>query len=123
MLKALLLCLCTCLHQQAQVRSRRGEKLDATREDEIFSGDFWIAQDAQDLGLIDGIADMTPTLQDKFGDGVKEVPIAVGRQLPWPLAGMNVLGSPEPAWGASTSSVVNEVLDALEERTATRLVR
>lgn len=54
-----------------QVKARRGEKLDQGRIGEIFSGDVFLGEEAQRLGLVDGIADMGPFLREKFGEDVK----------------------------------------------------
>ncbi len=51
------------------VQSRRGDKL--TQQTNLFTGEFWTAAKAQDLGLIDGIAHAYPWLKEKFGDKVK----------------------------------------------------
>ena len=51
-----------------QVRVRRGIKL--TRDD-IFTGEIWAGEEAKDIGLIDGIGHLVPTMQEIFGDKVK----------------------------------------------------
>ncbi|MEX0337752.1 MAG: S49 family peptidase [Arenibacterium sp.] len=51
------------------VKDRRGDKLD-TKAD-IFNGEFWLANRAQALGLIDGIAHLKPKLKARFGDKVQ----------------------------------------------------
>lgn len=59
------------LHDQfiALVKSRREETL--RDDDTIFSGAFWAAPKALELGLIDGIAQMGDLLRERFGDDVK----------------------------------------------------
>lgn len=52
-----------------QVRLRRGARLKAP-EDEIFTGAFWTGRKALEMGLIDGIAEMTAHLKSKFGPDV-----------------------------------------------------
>ena len=52
------------------VRSRRGEKLDATRED-LFTGAFWGGQKAVEIGLADEIGEVRSVLRAKFGDEVR----------------------------------------------------
>ncbi|MEM8590073.1 MAG: S49 family peptidase [Pseudomonadota bacterium] len=54
----------------AHVQSRRGDKLIGTPE-HLFNGDIWVGQEAQDLGLIDGIGHLRPILRERFGDKVK----------------------------------------------------
>ncbi|MGJ3265475.1 MAG: S49 family peptidase [Salinarimonas sp.] len=53
------------------VRTRRGEKLDLTQEDELFSGAFWAGEDARALGLVDGIGEIRTTLREKLGEKVR----------------------------------------------------
>ncbi|WOI52101.1 S49 family peptidase [Parvularcula sp. LCG005] len=52
------------------VQRRRGEKL-TPGEETLFDGKFWIAGDAQALGLIDGTGDLREVLQARFGKDVK----------------------------------------------------
>lgn len=52
----------------AHVKSRRAGKLAA--DDDIFTGAFWLSHKAQELGLIDGIAHITPKMKELFGDKV-----------------------------------------------------
>jgi signal peptide peptidase SppA len=51
------------------VRSRRGDKLKGP-ESELFSGAFWSAGKAQELGLIDGITDVRTKMRELFGEKV-----------------------------------------------------
>lgn len=53
----------------AWVQLRRGDKLD--KKAGIFTGEFWLARRAIELGLIDGIGHMKPTMTDRFGDKVQ----------------------------------------------------
>lgn len=53
----------------AQVKSRRGQKLDTTKD--LFTGEIWLARKAVDLGLIDGIGHLKPKMKSRFGDKVK----------------------------------------------------
>ncbi|WBU65738.1 S49 family peptidase [Paracoccus aerodenitrificans] len=52
----------------AQVKSRRAENL--ANSDEIFTGEFWLADRGKELGLIDGIAHLAPKMRELFGDEV-----------------------------------------------------
>ena len=63
-----------------QVKARRGDRLNRRRYKEIFSGDVLLGEEAQRLGLIDGIADPGPFLREKFGEDVKVR--HVGRRRP-----------------------------------------
>jgi signal peptide peptidase SppA len=64
------------------VKERRGAKLNGP-EEELFSGSFWSAAKARDLGLIDGIADLRSKMRELHGDKVrlKPVPLAAGGLL------------------------------------------
>ena len=53
------------------VKARRGMRLKKNRDNEIFSGLFWIGRKAIELGLADGIGHINETLQNKFGEKVK----------------------------------------------------
>lgn len=63
------------------VRARRGAKLAQPEDPRLFSGDFWLGQEAKQLGLIDGIGDLHSTLRARFGERVRMIP--VGRGRPW----------------------------------------
>ncbi|MEO1225633.1 MAG: S49 family peptidase [Pseudomonadota bacterium] len=60
------------IHQDfiAHVQSRRGDRLTGAPE-QLFNGDIWVGQEAQNLGLIDGIGHLRPILRERFGDKVK----------------------------------------------------
>jgi signal peptide peptidase SppA len=59
------------IHRQfiALVKGRRGKKLKGP-EKTLFSGEFWTAGDALDLGLIDGLDDLRGALRERFGKRV-----------------------------------------------------
>lgn len=94
------------------VRARRGEKLARERED-LFSGAFWVGDEALSLGLIDGFGDVRSFLQQRFGDKVQMKLIEPARQ---PLLG-RVLGRAVPGSGASLFDPA-EALGVIEERAA-----
>lgn len=52
------------------IKSRRGEKLKKS-DDFLFNGDFWIAEMAQDYGLIDGMGDIRSVMKEKYGKNVQ----------------------------------------------------
>eukprot|EP00898_Chlorokybus_atmophyticus_P002045 jgi/Chlat1/2841/Chrsp194S08769 len=54
-----------------RVKERRGDKLDKSKEDEIFSGQFWTGQQALKLGLVDGLGDVHSIVQKKFDGKAK----------------------------------------------------
>jgi signal peptide peptidase SppA len=64
------------------VKERRAGRLTGV-EDEMFSGSFWSAARARELGLIDGIADLRTKMQELHGPKVrlKAVPLAAGGLL------------------------------------------
>lgn len=47
------------------VKKRRGDKLDV--EQDLFTGEVWLARRATALGLIEGVAHLKPKMQDIFG--------------------------------------------------------
>ena len=51
------------------VNTMRGDKI--TQEIDVFTGEVWLAERAKELGLIDEIGHLVPTLKDRFGDKVK----------------------------------------------------
>ena len=52
------------------VKSRREGKLNKP-DKAIFTGEFWTAQPALELGLIDGISDLRTKMREVFGDNVR----------------------------------------------------
>jgi signal peptide peptidase SppA len=64
------------------VKERRAGKLNGS-EDDLFSGSFWSAARARELGLIDGIGDLRTKMQELHGRKVrlKAVPLAGGGLL------------------------------------------
>lgn len=59
------------LHEnfKAQIRARRAGKLDA--DTDLFTGEVWLGQKGESLGLIDGIGHLKPVLKARFGDKVR----------------------------------------------------
>ena len=54
------------------VKKQRGDRLKA--EDEVlFTGEYWIGQDALNLGLVDGIKTLNDYVYEKYGDDVNVV--------------------------------------------------
>lgn len=51
------------------IMARRGDKLASDQD--LFTGEIWLAKRATELGLIDGIGHLRPMMQDRFGDKVK----------------------------------------------------
>ena len=61
------------------VKERRAGKLNGS-EDDLFSGSFWSAAKARELGLIDGIADLRSKMQELHGRKVRLKARAAGRR-------------------------------------------
>lgn len=87
----------------AQVKSRRGERLPAG--DDIFTGEFWLARRAADLGLIDGIAHLAPKMRELFGEEIRFQPFGTRRSL-------------LRRFGLSGGDLAADALAAVEERAA-----
>jgi signal peptide peptidase SppA len=91
------------------VRSRRGAKLDEANG-ELFSGAFWVGQEAKDLGLIDGLGDIRSVMRARFGEKVQLRMIEPARP---PLLG-RLLG--RRSFGQNSLVDPAEMLGAVEER-------
>ncbi|HEU5019358.1 MAG TPA: S49 family peptidase [Pseudolabrys sp.] len=73
-------------HFIALVKDRRGARLDG-EEETLFSGEFWTADRAVDLGLADSVGDLRSTLRERYGEKVRMPLISAqrsffGRRLP-----------------------------------------
>ncbi|MBS0244345.1 MAG: S49 family peptidase [Proteobacteria bacterium] len=97
------------------VKERRGAKLKAP-DQELFSGSFWAAGRAQELGLIDGLGDLRGRMRELYGPKpkLKLVPIGGGGLLsrlrrPVSESGMSASG-PITGWA-------DELVSTLEVRT------
>eukprot|EP00462_Mataza_sp_D1_P023307 CAMPEP_0175133482 /NCGR_PEP_ID=MMETSP0087-20121206/7671_1 /TAXON_ID=136419 /ORGANISM="Unknown Unknown, Strain D1" /LENGTH=88 /DNA_ID=CAMNT_0016415985 /DNA_START=431 /DNA_END=694 /DNA_ORIENTATION=- len=57
------------IHQNfvTTVKESRGRKLEKAADTPLFEGDFFAAQQAVDLGLIDGIGTLEEVCYEKFG--------------------------------------------------------
>jgi serine protease SohB len=67
-------------HFIALVKERRGARLKGN-DKTLFSGEFWTAQRALELGLADGIGDLRATLRERYGDKVRTPLITAERSL------------------------------------------
>jgi signal peptide peptidase SppA len=61
------------------VTARRGAKLKMENRD-LFSGAFWVAGEAMELGLVDGIGDIRSVMRERFGDKVEIRVVPPSRQ-------------------------------------------
>ena len=64
----------------ALVKARRGAKLRGP-EKTLFSGEFWTAPMAIELGLADRIGDMRSTLRERYGEKVRTPLISAERSM------------------------------------------
>jgi serine protease SohB len=64
----------------AHVRRSRGDRLRGDPE-ALFSGDIWLAAEAQALGLIDGVGALAPTMKARFGERTRFVVARPRRSL------------------------------------------
>ena len=79
------------------VKTRRGERLSG---EGLFTGEFWVGEQAVSLGLADGIGHVVPKMKEIFGDKVHFVPFRQRRPL------LSRLGA----------SLLADAADSLEER-------
>ena len=76
----------------ALVKERRGTRLNGA-DKSLFSGEFWAAQNALELGLIDRIGDLRSTLRERYGDKVRTPVISIEKGfLARRLPGLDALG-------------------------------
>ncbi len=89
----------TPIHQAFidHVKARRGARL---AEGDLFNADIWAGQGAVDLGLVDGIGHLVPTMKQLYGDKVRLVPYGQRRSL-------------AQRFGLS---IVDDALNSVEER-------
>ncbi|HET9717270.1 MAG TPA: S49 family peptidase [Pseudolabrys sp.] len=93
------------------VKTRRGEKLKGS-DDVLFSGEFWTAEKAVELGLADGVGDLRSTLRQRYGEKVYTPLISaerslLGRRLP----GVNFANAM-----AERTNFAEDLISALEIR-------
>ncbi len=67
-------------HFIALVKERRGAKLTGS-DKLLFSGEFWTAPKAIELGLADALGDLRSTLRARYGDKVRTPLISAERSL------------------------------------------
>jgi serine protease SohB len=72
----------TDIHEQfiALVKERRGDKLSGPAKT-LFSGEFWTAPKAIELGLADSIGDLRLTLRARYGEKVRMPLVGAERSL------------------------------------------
>ncbi len=98
-------------HFIALVKDRRGSRLNGS-DKMLFSGEFWAAQKAIELGLADRIGDLRSTLRERYGEKVHMPLISAERSLfGRRLAGVNLID----ALG-SQPGLADDFISALEIR-------
>jgi signal peptide peptidase SppA len=103
------------------VKDRRQRKLTGADE-EMFSGAFWSASKAMELGLIDGIGDVRGKMREIFGPKVKLEAIPMGRGgllsrlRPGPSSSLAGIAPYFGYNGPVTASLAEDILSTLEAR-------
>jgi serine protease SohB len=102
-------------HFIALVKNRRGAKLNGT-DKVLFTGEFWTAQTAIELGLADALGDVRSELRARYGDKVRTPLISsertlFGRKLP----GIG-LGKSQGLGAGLGAGLADDLLSALEAR-------
>src|SRR5215475_8662609 len=97
------------------VRERRGERLTGP-ENTLFSGEYWVAKTAKDLGLVDQLGEVRSFLRQRFGENVVTPLVAAerslfGRRTPG-VAGIATQG----LLGIEPHGLVDDLISALEAR-------
>ncbi len=80
------------------VRTARGDRL--AEDERLFNGEFWTADTARELGLIDGIGHLVPVMKAEYGDKVR----------------FAVYGPRKSLFQRFGARVALDALDAVEER-------
>ena len=92
------------------VKKRRGARLKGA-EKTVFSGEFWTATRAIELGLADGRGELRAILRERYGDKVRMPLIASERSfLARRLSLASLFG------GAGHAGFADEIISAVEER-------
>ena len=97
------------------VKQRRTGKLSETTDD-LFTGAFWAAPKASELGLIDGVGDLHTVLREKYGEDVKirSISSASGFSLRKLLPGGAQLSGPIDV--KVSGEIAGELAEAMEKR-------
>ena len=90
------------------VKARRGERLKG-EDDDLFTGEWWIATRGIELGLVDALGDIHEVLRARYGEKVKLKPFGPKR----PLLQMPRFGTEA---GSSVSGLGTDMIAALEDR-------
>ena len=93
------------------MKSRRGTKLQGS-DKTLFSGEFWTAQKAIELGLVDHVGDLRSILRERYGEKVHTPLISAERSL----LGRRLPGVDLANAMASHPGLADELISALETR-------
>ncbi|UWQ54517.1 S49 family peptidase [Leisingera caerulea] len=80
------------------VTERRGAKLKS--DENLFTGEIWLARRAEELGLIDGIGHLKPKMQERYGEKVR----------------FRRYGLKKPFWSRFGMRMAQDALAGIEER-------
>ncbi len=99
---------------KALVRERRGERLKGGAR-KIFSGDIWSGRQALELGLIDGIGELTQVIKERYGDRVRFKPM--GPRQSWLKRRFAAAwASPGAGMDSRAGALAADLLAVIEER-------
>jgi serine protease SohB len=98
-------------HFIALVKERRGPKLRGAGKT-LFSGEFWTAQKAIELGLADSIGDLRANLRERYGEKVR-MPLVMAERS---LLGRRVPGVNLAEALADHPGLADDLISALETR-------
>jgi serine protease SohB len=98
-------------HFIALVKERRGPKLRGAGKT-LFSGEFWTAQKAIELGLADSIGDLRANLRERYGEKVRMPLVTAERSL----LGRRVPGVNLAEALADHPGLAEDLISALETR-------
>jgi signal peptide peptidase SppA len=99
----------------ALVRERRGERLKGD-DDTLFTGEYWVAGTARDLGLVDQLGDIRSVLRERFGAEVAMLPVAAERSLFGRRPPGVAAFAPDALMGIAQQGLADDIISALEAR-------
>ncbi len=98
----------------ALVRERRGARLTGA-DDTLFSGEYWVAGAAKELGLVDRLGDIRTVLRERFGSEVAMPVVAAERSL-FGRRAQGVGLAPEALFRIAPQGLADDIISALEAR-------
>jgi len=90
------------------VRERRGDRLTAADKD-VFEGQFWTADKAAELGIIDGIGEVRSFAKEKFGKTIRFAEFGPEKRFMPSLFGLDI---------KSSASIPEDISEAIETKAA-----